>query len=318
MNLEGVLPISNGGTGSARPNADMTYLNLLTDVLNNGEEQIDRTGVGTRSVFGRQIRFDLRDSFPLITTKRVPWKPVVGELLWFIEGSSDERRLCEITFGTRDPEKKTIWSANAEYTTGSKFKPNFPGDLGRIYGVQWRTWTHYPVEGSFGDVKIIDQLANIITKIKTNPSDRRMVLTAFNVGEMDEMALPPCHMFAQFHTNQTRRELDCLVYIRSNDLFLGLPFNIASYALLTCMIAQVTGYSPGDLIVTIGDAHIYLNHLDQVKEQLSRTPFAPPTLLLNGDITDINKFTLGYESGKSDIAIVNYKSHDSIKAPMAV
>ncbi len=297
---------------------EQAYLELLTDVLNNGEERIDRTGVGTRSVFGRQLRCNLQNSFPLITTKTVPWKPVVGELLWFIEGSSDERRLCEITYGTRNPDKKTIWSANAEYTTGSVFKPNFPGDLGRIYGVQWRTWTHYPIEGSFGDVKIIDQLATIVDKIKTNPSDRRMILTAFNVGEMDQMALPPCHMFAQFHTNQTKHELDCLVYIRSNDLFLGLPFNIASYALLTSMVAQVTGYFPGDLIVTIGDAHIYLNHLDQVEEQLSRTPFQPPSLFLNPDIKDIDKFTMGYESGKSDIAIMNYKSHPSIKATMAV
>jgi thymidylate synthase len=299
-------------------NADQTYLNLLTDVLTNGEERIDRTGVGTKSVFGRQVRFDLRDNFPLITTKKVPWKPIVGELLWFMEGSSDERRLCEITYGTRDADRKTIWSANAEYTTGSLFEPKFPGDLGRIYGVQWRQWNAYTENkdtkssGCYAQGPSVDQIANIVTKLKTNPSDRRMILTAFNVAEIDQMALPPCHMFAQFHTNQTNHELNCQVYIRSNDLFLGLPFNIASYALLTCMIAQVTGYSPGELIITIGDAHIYLNHMDQVKEQLRRQPLSPPKLMLNSGITDIDKFSL------NDCVLQDYNSHDSLRAQMAV
>jgi len=307
---------------------ERAYLDLLSEVLRDGEDRMDRTGVGTKSVFGRQLRCNLKNNFPLITTKRIPWRPVLGELLWFIEGSGDERRLAEITYGTRDPEQKTIWSPNAEYTTGSKFKPEFTGDLGRVYGVQWRTWQHHVVRHAGTSVnhpdggetfysasvlrQEIDQLANIINKIKTNPADRRMVLTAFNVGEMDQMALPPCHMFSQFHVNEMKKELDCLVYIRSNDLFLGTPFNIASYAILTYAIAHVTGYTPGDLIVTIGDAHIYRNHLDQVKEQLAREPLPHPYLVLNPEVTDIDKFTM------DDFRLVNYKSHEAIKAPMAV
>lgn len=307
---------------------EKVYLDLLKEVITEGEEKMDRTGVGTRSVFGRQLRFSLHNDFPLLTTKKIPWRPVLGELLWFVEGSSDERRLAEITFGTRGTDQKTIWSANAEYTTGSKFKPEFAGDLGRVYGVQWRTWLHHQIRHAGTSVKHpdggetfyqaavyqqkIDQLANIIDKIKTNPADRRMILTAHNVGEMDMMALPPCHMFAQFHTNKTNHRLNCLVYIRSNDLFLGLPFNIASYALLTYMIAHVTGYTPGELIVSIGDAHIYLNHLDQVNEQLSREPYPHPYLVLNPEITDIDKFTM------ADFKLVHYMSHDPIKAKMAV
>src|SRR5271167_2115602 len=303
---------------------EQAYLDLLNDVMVNGEERMDRTGVGTRSVFGRQLRCNLRDSFPLITTKRVPFKAVAGELLWFIEGSGDERRLAEITFGTRDPSQKTIWSPNAEYTTGSKFKPKFPGDLGRVYGVQWRHWRkfNYHVHpeaaemspsdwGSAWYPENIDQLQGIIDKIKTNPADRRMVLTAFNVGEIDDMALPPCHMFAQFHTSARLNELDCLMYIRSNDLFLGLPFNIASYALLTHLMAKVTGYSPGDLIITIGDAHIYLNHFDQVEEQLKRKILPPPHLEVRPK-ANINDFTM------EDIELRYYSSHDPIKAKMAV
>lgn len=292
-------------------NMEQEYLSLLSEVLEHGEKKMDRTGVGTLSVFGRQIRAHLSNGFPLLTTKKVAWKPVVGELLWFVEGSSDERRLAEITYGTRDPSQTTIWTANA-HADYWKPKAKFEGDLGRVYGVQWRDWTTYPVEGSFGDVKHIDQLANIVSKLKTNPADRRMVLTAFNVGEMDNMALPPCHMFAQFHVNQTRGELNCLVYIRSNDLFLGLPFNIASYALLTHMMAQVTGYTPGELVITIGDAHIYLNHIDQVKEQLTRSPFRLPELKLNPEITDIDGFQM------KDFDLYGYQSHPAIKAPMAV
>ena len=305
---------------------EQQYLSLLHDVLLNGEDRLDRTGVGTRSVFGRSIRCDLSKGFPALTTKKLFWKPVVAELLWFLEGSNDERRLAEIQHGSRDDNKTTIWTgnANADYW---KPKAKFPGDVGRIYGVQWRKWTttsvpsandcvsHY--DGAVTEYNTTvqthetDQIKKIINSLKTNPADRRMVLTAFNVGELDNMALPPCHMFAQFHCSESNR-LSCQVYIRSNDLFLGLPFNIASYALLTHMLAQVTNKSIGDLIITIGDAHIYNNHVDQVKEQLTRTPFKAPFLFLNPGITDIDSFSM------DDIVLMNYESHPAIKAPMAV
>lgn len=307
---------------------EQAYLNLLRDILDNGEDKMDRTGVGTRSVFGRILRHKLSDGFPLLTTKRVPFKAMVGELLWFIEGSGDERRLAEITFGTRDPEKKTIWSPNAEYTTGSKFKPKYVGDLGRVYGVQWRHWQHniinyygsstvHPEGGeTFYNASVtrgeVDQLANVINKLKTNPTDRRMIISAFNVGEMDEMSLPPCHILSQFHVNQSRNELNCLMYQRSVDCGLGLPFNIASYALLTHLIAQVTGLNPGELIMTLGDVHIYKNHLDAIEMQLTREPLPAPKLILNPDIKNIDEFKM------NDISIKDYQCHDSIKMHMAV
>lgn len=307
---------------------EQQYLQLLHDVLLHGEDRMDRTGVGTRSVFGRQIRCNLSDGFPALTTKKLFWKPMVAELLWFLEGSGDERRLAEIQHGTRDPSATTIWTANAQADYW-KPKARFDGDVGRIYGVQWRKWQGFRLvtahdhiqhddplsTTTFFDAKVqgweVDQIAKIINSLKNNPADRRMVLTAFNAGEIDQMALPPCHMFAQFHCSDKGR-LSCQVYIRSNDLFLGLPFNIASYALLTHMLAQVTGKKVGDLIITIGDAHIYLNHIEQVKEQLTRTPFKAPFLMLNPDVTDIDKFTMG------DIVLMNYESHPAIKAPMAV
>lgn len=307
---------------------EQQYLQLLHDVLLHGEDRMDRTGVGTRSVFGRQIRCNLSDGFPALTTKKLFWKPMVAELLWFLEGSGDERRLAEIQHGTRDTSATTIWTANAQADYW-KPKARFDGDVGRIYGVQWRKWQSYRLVSAndnirhedpnqtttFFNAKVqgweTDQIAKIINSLKNNPADRRMVLTAFNVGEIDQMALPPCHMFAQFHCSDKGR-LSCQVYIRSNDLFLGLPFNIASYALLTHMLAQVTGKKVGDLIITIGDAHIYLNHIEQVKEQLTRTPFKAPFLMLNPDVTDIDKFTMG------DIVLMNYESHPAIKAPMAV
>lgn len=302
------------------------YLDLLRDVLDNGETRNDRTGVGTLSVFGRQIRCNLADGFPALTTKKLAWRAVVGELLWFLEGSGDERRLAEITHGSRDGAS-TIWTPNAQAPYW-KSKARYEGDLGRVYGVQWRSWKastlksyddflSHPDGGTtyFGAKVLVeetDQIKNIINTLKTNPTDRRMVLSAFNVGELDKMALPPCHMFAQFYASKTKNTLSCQVYIRSNDLFLGLPFNIASYALLTHMLAQVTGYGVGELVITIGDAHIYLNHVDQVREQLSRAAFPLPQLQLNTEITDIDAFTL------QDIQLINYESHGSIKAPMAV
>jgi thymidylate synthase len=305
---------------------EQAYLQLLADVLQNGEDRMDRTKVGTRSVFGRQIRCNLEDGFPALTTKKLFWKPVVGELLWFLEGSQDNRRLAELTYD--DQEHSTIWTGNAEADYW-KPKATFPGDTGRIYGVQWRRWVKTEVKGyedylnhhdetnatTYFGAKVqtseIDQIANIINKIKTNPADRRMVLTAFNVGEMDQMSLPPCHMFAQFHVSESGR-LSCQVYIRSNDLFLGLPFNIASYALLTHMMAHVTGKTVGDLIITIGDAHIYQNHKDQVKEQLTRSILKAPRLSLNADVKNIDDFKM------TDILLMGYESHPAIKAPMAV
>lgn len=307
---------------------EQQYINLLNDVLENGEDRSDRTGTGTRSVFGRMIRCDLNKGFPALTAKKLFWRPVVGELLWFLEGSQDNNRLAELTYG--NPIRDTIWSGNAyaDYWTP---KATFPGDVGRIYGVQWRRWQkttivsaedhldHDNKSNTYFNAKVkteqIDQIAKIIHSIKTNPTDRRMVLTAFNVAEMDQMSLPPCHMFAQFYVNFAKdgsKKLSCQAYIRSNDLFLGLPFNIASYALLTHMMAQVCGIGVGELIITIGDAHIYSNHMDQVKEQLSRIPFKPPVLMLNPEVTDIDKFTMG------DIVLQEYESHAAIKAPMAV
>lgn len=306
---------------------EQQYLDLLADVLKNGDNRVDRTQVGTRSVFGRQIRCDLDKGFPLLTTKQTFIKPIIGELLWFLEGSSDERRLAEITYGTRDKERTTIWTGNAQADYW-KPKARYDGDAGDIYGVQWRKWQKVTFKSStdslshedggmthFGSkvlIEQIDQIKNIVDTIKKDPANRRMVLTAFNVGAMEKMSLPPCHMFAQFHVNARTDKLSCQVYIRSNDLFLGLPFNIASYALLTQMMAQVTGKGLGDLIITIGDAHIYLNHIEQVKEQLSRKMFVPPEMILNPVITNIDDFKM------SDFTLEGYEFHPSIKAPMAV
>jgi thymidylate synthase len=273
------------------------YHDLLNDILTNGEVRDDRTGIGTISVFARQLRFDLRQSFPAITTKKLAWKACVGELLWFLEGSSDERRLAEITHGTREGVV-TIWTPNAlaPYWVDNA---QFEFDLGRVYGVQWRDWTG------------IDQVKNLIDGLKNNPNGRRHILSAWNVGELDMMALPPCHVMSQYYVSKNG-ELSCHMYQRSVDVFLGLPFNIASYALLTHMLAQVCGLKVGELIISTGDTHIYKDHVEQVNEQLRREAFKQPTLWLNPDIKDISKFTM------DDIKLIDYRSHDSIKAKMAV
>jgi len=272
------------------------YLDLLKDILENGEEKGDRTGTGTLSVFGRQLRFDLRRGFPAVTTKKLAWKACVGELLWFIEGSSDERRLAEITHGTIE-DVTTIWTPNAQAPYW-KPKAKFDGDLGRVYGVQWRDWNS------------IDQLSNLIEGIKKDPNGRRHILSAWNVAELDQMALPPCHVMSQFYVS--KGQLSCHMYQRSCDVFLGLPFNIASYALLTHMIAQVCDLKVGELIISTGDTHIYSNHVNQVKKQLSRLPLALPTLWLNPDIKDIDNFKM------TDIMLEDYDCYDTIKAEMAV
>ena len=296
------------------------YHELLQDILDNGEEKDDRTGVGTYSVFGRHLRFDLRRGFPAITTKKLAWKACIGELLWFIEGSGDERRLAELTHGTAEG-KTTIWTPNA-LAPYWKPKAKFEGDLGRVYGVQWRHWQKYTEEKNYGeahkggerlavDRTEVDQLTNLINGLKNDPKGRRHILSAWNVGELDQMALPPCHVMCQFDVSK-HGELSCHMYQRSVDVFLGLPFNIASYALLTHMIAHVCDYTVKELIISTGDTHIYKNHVDQVKEQLLRRAFGMPALILNPDIKDITKFTM------NDIHLEGYESHGQIKAEMAV
>ena len=296
------------------------YHELLQDILDNGELKDDRTGVGTYSVFGRNLRFDLRRGFPAITTKKLAWKACVGELLWFIEGSSDERRLAELTHGTADG-KVTIWTPNA-LAPYWKPKAQFEGDLGRVYGVQWRHWNKYTTEKDLGpahkggtrlavDQTEVDQLSKLLEGLTQDPNGRRHILSAWNVAELDQMALPPCHVMSQFYVNKNK-ELSCHMYQRSVDVFLGLPFNISSYALLTHLIAHHCGLKVGELVISTGDTHIYKDHIEQVKEQLSREEFPLPTLMLNSEKNNIFEMTI------QDIHLENYQSHGTIKANMAV
>lgn len=304
------------------------YLDLLQKILDDGIEAEGRNGK-TKSLFGEQLKFDLTLGFPAITTKTLMWKSVVSELLWFIEGSNDERRLAEILYGTRDATNKTIWTANAN-SDYWKPKAKFDGDVGKIYGVNWREWqvasrhgilpddVHIWHPGSTGmiDNKVwynpnpIDQLTNLVNGIKNDPYSRRHVLMAYNPGELDDVALPPCHMFSQFYVRNN--QLSCHMYQRSADFLLGIPFNIASYALLTHMIAQVCKLQVNELIISIGDSHLYSDHVDKAKLQLTRSPKQLPTLWLNPDVTDITKFLM------DDCKLINYQHHPSISAPMAV
>ena len=274
------------------------YLDALHYVLNHGTVRKDRTGVGTIGVFGMQQRYNLQEGFPAVTTKRLAFKACLSELLWFIEGSGDEKRLREILHGSRESEKTTIWTANATAPYWTP-KAQYEGDLGRIYGVQWR---------DFGGV---DQLHNIIEGLRSDPYGRRHIITAWNPSELDSMALPPCHCFAQFYVSADGK-LSCQMYQRSCDMFLGVPFNIASYSLLTHMIAQVCGLGVGEFVHVLGDAHIYLDHVEQVKEQLSREPLPAPTLWINPDVKNITQFTM------EDFRLDGYTCHPPIKAPMAV
>lgn len=276
---------------------EKAYLDLLKQVMENGSDRNDRTGVGTRALFGAQMRFRMSDGFPALTTKKLAWKAVKSELLWFLEGSGDDNRLKEL-----NGSEKTIWTANgdADYW---KPKATFPGDLGRIYGVQWRAWQR-------PDGTTVDQIANLIEMIKNDPTSRRLIVSAWNPGELDQMALPPCHVFMQFFVDGDKLSLQ--MYQRSCDLFLGVPFNIASYSLLLHMVAQVTGLKAHEFVHVLGDTHIYLNHFDAVKEQLARDPLPPPTLWLNPEVKDIDSFTM------DDIKLEGYESHPPIKAPMAV
>lgn len=278
------------------------YNKALKHILKHGKKREDRTGEGTLSVFGLQMRYDLSRAFPAVTTKKLAFKSVVSELLWFLEGSGDERRLAEILHKTRDSSKKTIWTdnANAPYW---KPKAKFEGDLGRVYGVQWRSWV-----GPNGEV--IDQLKDLINNLKNDPYSRRHILTAWNPAELAQMALPPCHTFSQFYVQNG--QLSCQMYQRSADFFLGVPFNIASYALFTHMLAQVCGLKVGEFVHTFGDAHIYLNHVDVVNQQLKNKPYKLPQIKINPEVKNISDFKM------EDIELVNYKHHESIKAKMAI
>jgi thymidylate synthase len=261
------------------------YLDLLDRVMTTGAAKADRTGTGTRSVFGHQMRFDLAEGFPALTTKRLHMKSVVGELLWFLRGSTNVEWLHQ--------QGVTIWDEWADDK----------GELGPVYGYQWRSW---PTP----DGRHVDQIAGVIEGIRANPDSRRHLVSAWNVSDLDRMALPPCHTMFQFYVADGR--LSCQLYQRSADIFLGVPFNIASYALLTLMVAQVTDLQPGDFVHTLGDAHLYLNHLDQAREQLTREPRPLPTMTLNPARRSIDDFEM------SDFTLDGYAPHPSIKAPIAV
>ena len=261
------------------------YLELVRHILDHGAKKSDRTGTGTLSVFGYQMRFDLGAGFPLLTTKKMHLRSIIYELLWFLRGETNIKYLKE--------NKVTIWDEWADAS----------GDLGPVYGYQWRSWPA-------ADGRHIDQITNVINDIRRTPDSRRLVVSAWNVGELDKMALQPCHALFQFYVADGR--LSCQMYQRSADVFLGVPFNIASYALLTMMVAQVTGLRPGDFVHTLADAHLYSNHLDQAREQLTRAPRPLPSMRLNPAVSSIFDFDF------SDFTLESYDPHPSIKAPIAV
>lgn len=258
------------------------YLDLLQHIMENGTDKPNRTGIDTRSVFGAQMRFDLSKGFPLVTTKKVHLKSIIHELIWLLSGNTNIKYLKD--------NNVRIWNEWADED----------GNLGPVYGAQWRNFNG---QG-------IDQIKDVVNRLKTNPNDRRMIVSAWNPAQIDQMALPPCHAFFQFYT--ANGKLSCQLYQRSCDMFLGVPFNIASYSLLTMMMAQVTGFEPGDFVHTLGDAHIYHNHFDQVKEQISRTPFELPQMKINSDVKNIDDFK--YE----DFELVNYQSHGKLEGVVAV
>jgi len=287
---------------------EMQYLEMCKDIIENGAQRGDRTGTGTLSNFGTQMRFSLRDgTLPLLTTKRTFWRGVAEELLWFVQGNTNANDLA-----AKDIH---IWDGNGsrEFLDSRGLEHREAGDLGPVYGFQWRHFgaeyknmhTDYTGQG-------VDQLAECIDKIKNNPEDRRIIMSAWNPADLNDMALPPCHMFCQFYVDTRKNELSCQMYQRSADMGLGVPFNIASYALLTHMIAQATGRKPGDFVHTIGDAHVYLNHVDALKEQLQRSPRAFPKLKINPDKKNIDDFEF------SDFEVIGYKPHKTIKMKMAV
>mgnify|MGYP000189989121 FL=1 len=285
------------------------YIQALEHILKNGKQRDDRTGIGTRGVFGYQMRFNLRDGFPAVTTKKLAWKSVVSELLWFLEGSTDERRLAEIHFGKTRKEvvdKKTIWTANANKQGVELGHANndTQKELGPVYGKQWRSWGK--------DVGGEDQIRKIISDLKTNPNSRRHIVSAWNVDKLEEMALPPCHTMFQFHIQD--KELSCHLYQRSADMFLGVPFNIASYSLLVYIFSEILNLTPGDFIWTGGDCHIYNNHLEQVREQVKREPLQAPKI----QIPKLRSIEDVLSSTPKDYRLIDYSPMESIKAPMAV
>ena len=294
------------------------YHQLLKDISENGELSSNRTGVDTYSIFGYQMRFNLQHGFPAVTTKKLMFKSVVAELLWFLEGSIDERRLAELTFGkdrTEITDKKTIWTENADAQGKALGYTNteFEKELGPVYGYQWRmSGRKFKGKNKGGE---IDQILNIINLIKYFPDSRRMILNAWNASQISEMALPPCHLLCQFRV--FRGKLSCHLYIRSNDVFLGAPFNIASYALLTHIIARECNMEVGELIYSIGDAHIYVNHQDQIAEQLSRKEYRLPSLRIEDDFKLLHHEPYPLDAA-SKISLHNYKHHPHISAPMAV
>lgn len=337
---------------------EQQYLDLLKDILEHGEDRSDRTGTGVLSLFGRQMRFDLGKEFPAITTKKLAWKAMSSELLWFLEGSGDERRLREILHGDRNSTKSTIWTANGEADYW-KSKAKFEGDLGLVYGTQWRSYRS--IDEVFGvhngqdagTIKYVDQVTELLDGLKKDPFGRRHIINAWHPGEFDKMALPPCHVMAQFYVSRMTNEdrvnyikskggsytiqvftdgttgytipknqpegvvipeykLSCSMYQRSCDVPLGVPFNIASYSLLTYMVAQVCGFHVGEFIWMGGDCHIYKDQIDGVNEQLKRTPYQLPTLWLNPDVKDLFSFKM------DDMKLNNYTHHDPIVMKMAV
>lgn len=292
---------------------DKVYLDLAKDILENGKQRSNRTDVDTIGVFGRQVRYDLKEGFPILTTKKIFFKGVLVELLWFLRGDTNVKYL-------QDNGVK-IWNEWATAEQTAKFGRK-EGDLGPVYGRLWRRWesldnskhVHFNMKDkpneTYWGVKYIDQIANVIDQIKTNPNSRRLIVTGWNPATCDLVALPPCHTLFQFFVNDG--ELSCQLYQRSADLFLGVPFNIASYALMTHMIAHVTGLKVGEFIHSFGDVHIYTNHIEQFKLQMSREPYPMPTLLLSKEVDDINKFE------QHHVELVDYKSHPIIKAEVAV
>jgi len=277
------------------------YLGLLKEVLEKGKERKDRTGVGTRGLFGGQLRFDLREAFPLLTTKKVHLKSIIHELLWFVRGETHVQPLKAVGV--------SIWDEWATAEQTARFGRQ-PGDLGPVYGHQWRNFgATKNADGSFSKDGV-DQLARVMTELRERPHSRRMLVTGWNPKEADEVALPPCHTLFQFHVQDD--EVSCHLYQRSADLFLGVPFNIASYALLTCMVAHAAGKRPGDFVHSFGDVHLYSNHLEQAKEQLSRTPRALPKMKLNPARTGLFEFQF------EDFTLEGYDPHPAIKAPVAV
>ena len=285
------------------------YLELLEKILSEGSEREERTGIGTLSIFGAQLRFDLNEGFPAVTTKKLAWKGVVSELLWFIEGSDDERRLAEIRFGKERGELtdlakyKTIWTDNADHQGKNLGYENneYKKLLGPIYGVQWRSWDKH------------DQLHQLIQNLKSNPMSRRHILSAWNVAAIENMALPPCHVMSQFYVDNQDR-LSCHMYQRSADMFLGVPFNIASYALLSHILAKICDLKVGDFVHTFGDAHIYLNCIEQVKEQIKRKPLPLPKL----QMPEIKTLDELQNASVDDFVLNNYQHHEALTAPMAI